>query len=211
MEKSNKWEGILYPENMRDDWLEVIEDLIPYPISYCIHDKDKEGHDGDRKTHIHMIMVTGDSRNRTTQKHALAVYNRLSKDGKICCSTCQPVFNLPRAYDYLIHDTEKAKKDGKHLYDRSERKCLNCFDIANYETLTDTQKNLMLIELCDMIQEKKIMDISALYSVVRELDTHYFIVFKSYNSILRAMTEGVYHQSDRAKRDDEESKRSAER
>lgn len=203
MEKSNKWEGILYPENMREDWLDVLEDKVPYPLAWCEHNQDKNGHDGDRKIHIHMIIVTGDSRNRTTQKHVLAVFNRLSASGKTCCSTAEPVYNLPRAYDYLIHDTEKARKDGKHLYDVSERHTANCFDIANYETLTETQRNIMLGELCDMIMDEKIMDVATLYARVREMDTHYFLVFKGFNSILRGMCEGVYHKWDRQQQEEE--------
>lgn len=35
-----------------------------------------------------------------------------------------------RYYDYLIHDTDKCRKLGKHQYDPSERITGNGFDIA---------------------------------------------------------------------------------
>lgn len=202
MEKSNKWEGILYPENMRDDWQEVIEDYIPYPYVYCIHDRDKDGHEGDRKTHVHMIIITGDSRNRTTQKYVISVFNRLAKDGRICCPKAEPIWkSIRRAYDYLIHDTDKAKKQGKFQYSSDDRKTGNCFDIGDYETLTDSQKNIFLKELCDMILERNICDMAKVYEIVRDLDFGYWQVYKSYNSILRTLTEGVYHKWDRANKD----------
>lgn len=198
-EKCSKWEGILYPENMREGWQDEIEDYIPYAFAYCIHDKDKNGHDGDRKTHVHMIVCTDSSRNRTTANHIRNVFNRLSKENAKCCPVVKPVFNISRAYDYLIHDTEKARKEGKYLYDLKDRITGNNFDIGNYEVLTETEKNLILQELMDTIEEREITNIMELWRYVRELDTHYFMVFKGYNSILRAVCEGEYHVLEKRK------------
>ena len=39
--KARYWTGVCYPENMRDDWKELVEDLLGVPTAYCVHDKDK--------------------------------------------------------------------------------------------------------------------------------------------------------------------------
>ena len=56
-EKAKYWCAVLYPESMISDWKESISEILQIPYSYCIHDKDKDGHDGDRKTHVHLILA----------------------------------------------------------------------------------------------------------------------------------------------------------
>ena len=41
---------------------------------------------------------------------------RLSKPGCTCASTVEPIINPARAWDYLIHDTDQARKEGKFQY-----------------------------------------------------------------------------------------------
>ena len=101
--KVKLWEGILYPENMRDDWQEEIDDILQVPFAYAIHDIDHDTKSKQRKTHVHCIVVWGGN---TTQKAIVNVLNRLSAPGKKCCSTAEPINNIRHAYDYLIHDND---------------------------------------------------------------------------------------------------------
>ena len=36
--KVKLWEGICYPENMRDDWQDEIDDILQVPFAYAVHD-----------------------------------------------------------------------------------------------------------------------------------------------------------------------------
>ena len=38
--KVRYWWGILYPENMIENWKDEIEDVLQLPFCYCVHDKD---------------------------------------------------------------------------------------------------------------------------------------------------------------------------
>ena len=38
--KVKLWEGICYPENMRDDWQDEIDDILQVPFAYAVHDID---------------------------------------------------------------------------------------------------------------------------------------------------------------------------
>ena len=49
----------------------------------------------------------------TTRKAIINVLNRLSAEGKRCCSSAEPVNNIRHAYDYLIHDTGIVPKEGQ--------------------------------------------------------------------------------------------------
>ena len=51
IDKARFWTGVLYPENMREDWKEVIGDTLQYPYAYCQHSQDKDSKSEHRKDH----------------------------------------------------------------------------------------------------------------------------------------------------------------
>ena len=55
--KVKLWEGICYPENMRDDWQDEIDDILQVPFAYAVHDIDHDQKSKQRKTHAHVIVV----------------------------------------------------------------------------------------------------------------------------------------------------------
>lgn len=125
-EKAKYWTCILYPESMVDDWQDKICDILQVPFAYCIHDKDKDGHDGDRKIHVHVEIAFP---NTTTYKHVLGLVQELMPT----CLIVKKVINVRYMYEYLIHNTDSCKKSGKHLYSSSERILCNNFDIGAFE------------------------------------------------------------------------------
>lgn len=46
--KVKLWEGICYPENMRDDWQDEIDDILQVPFAYAVHDIDRRSGRGVR-------------------------------------------------------------------------------------------------------------------------------------------------------------------
>lgn len=60
--KVKLWEGICYPENMRDDWQDEIDDILQVPFAYAVHDIDHDQKSKQRKTHAHVIVVWGGNR-----------------------------------------------------------------------------------------------------------------------------------------------------
>lgn len=158
-EKAKYWTAVCYPENMRDDWQTICEDLIGYPFAYCIHDKDKLQSKSDiiehdeRKEHVHFLIAWN---NTTTEKTAYTLINKLSKPDRVCCPKVFQVMNVRSMYDYLIHDTKTCQKLGKHLYDVSERICGNNFDIGTYEQISLEEKEEMANSLTDLILDMEI-------------------------------------------------------
>lgn len=124
--KARYWWAVLYPESMVDDWENNIDTILQVPYSYCIHNKDKDGHNGDRKIHIHLILAFG---NTTTYKNAMSYFRSLMPS----CCYIEKCKGIRYCYDYLIHDTSDCKKKGKHLYDVSDRVNGLNFDIGQYE------------------------------------------------------------------------------
>lgn len=195
--KARYWTAVLYPENMLDDWEEEVGDLVQLPYAYCVHDADSTSKkQEERKVHVHMILVFP---NTTTQNHAFNVYNQLAKPGFKALSACQPVISIRGQYDYLIHDTETARKQGKHLYPESNRITGNNFDIGAYETLGIQEKNAMCRELCDCIIANNFKNFTDFYihAIVEyvEKDSNYFEVLKSYSSLFEKLTRANYQRS----------------
>lgn len=195
--KARYWTAVLYPENMLDDWEEEVGDLVELPYAYCIHDADSTSKkQEERKVHVHMILVFS---NTTTQNHAFNVFNQLAKPGLKALSACQPVISIRGKYDYLIHDTDAARKQGKHLYPESSRITGNNFDIGAYETLGIQEKNAMCRELCDCIIVNNFKNFSDFYihAIVEyvEKDSNYFEVLKSYSSLFEKLTRANYQRS----------------
>lgn len=198
----------MYPENMIPTWKEDAEVLLQIPFCYIVHDKDhlsdvflknelKSCEDLKRKEHVHMILAFP---NTTTQKHALTVFNTLCLPGKQCIpgNHIQQIFNIRRAYDYLLHDTEDCKKKGKYLYDAAERVTGNLFDIGAFEQISFVEKDNMRKELAKMIISENITNYLDFYNIVCERfdpDAGYEGVASAYSGFFEKLTKGCYQRN----------------
>jgi hypothetical protein len=186
--KNKYWCAVLYPENMVDNWQEEIDHLIQVPYAYCVHDKDKDANGDKRKTHIHLIYVFP---NTTTYNHALTTVQKL---GKKAVNTCEPIIGIRHYYDYLIHATEKAKKD-KHQYDPSERIEGNNFDIGAYEQLTAADKIARSQEIADLIAAEDIYNFFDLYLIVMDkLGKDYYEILMTQSGFFERLCRGLFHK-----------------
>ena len=195
------WVAICYPENMREDWKECIGDILEYPYAYCIHDKDhlgtykpkrKKDYERQRKLHVHIFIAFT---NTTTKKHVENVFDRLSKEGRKCCPGAEAVINPLNKYNYLIHDTETAKKQGKYLYSKEERIEGNNFDIGAYIQISTKELKDMKRELGNLIRDLGIRNFMDFYNEVeRNFDDKYFEVMSSCSSFFDKLIKGNYHK-----------------
>lgn len=190
--KARYWTGVLYPENMVDGWQDRIADLVQMPFAYCVHSKDTDQKSEHRKDHVHLMLAFP---NTTTYSHALRVFKQL---GAKSVNKVEQVINVRRCYDYLIHDTDQCRKEGKYQYDRSERICGNNFDIGCYEQLSTADKQAMLREMANYIVENDVRDLSTLYIEFEKLsESAYFEVFSSYSAMLERLCKGNFHRYER--------------
>lgn len=209
VQKAKYWTAVLYPESMIDNWQDKISDLLQIPYEYCIHDRDdlgkvfktvknKFGNDitydasefsiefEPRKVHVHLIIAFP---NTTTYKNALNVFKRLQKS----CSYCEQVLNVRYIHEYLIHNTEKAKKDGKYQYNPSDRISGNNFDIGAFEQISITDKRNMCKDLCDYIVKNHCTNFTEFYmNVFDTFSDEYFEVLCSYSGMLERLCKGNY-------------------
>lgn len=199
IDKARFWTGVLYPENMRDDWEVQIGDIVQYPYAYCKHTQDKDSKSEHRKDHVHIILAFP---NTTTYKHAMSVFSLLSAEGKKALNKVEAVIGIRNVYDYLIHDTEACKKQGKELYDPSERITGNNFDIGAYEQLGTAEKNEMFIQMSQAIREQGFTNYMDFYEYVVDTyeDMNYIEVMRAYSGHFERLTRGNYQRWEQAQR-----------
>lgn len=199
-QKAKFWWGILYPENMVANWENDIADIIQLPFAYCIHDKDLLN-DGDetRKVHVHLMIMWN---NTTTYKHALSVFQELNDPGRSCVNAIKAIISPRRAWDYLIHDTEEARKKGKYQYTKEERIEGNNFDIGAYEQLSTEEKAEMRRTLSKLCLEKGFTSYAAFYRYVmmKSTDKELENVVVSYQGHFDKLCKGNYHQEEKKKK-----------
>lgn len=185
--KARYWTAVLYPENMVAGWEQKIGDLVQVPFAYALHSSDVDLKSEHRKDHIHLILAFS---NTTTYKHALGVFKLL---GEKAVNHCEAVINIRHCYDYLIHDTETARKQGKELYSPDARITGNNFDIGSYEQISTADKKRMLKDLCDYIIEMKICNLADFYiGAMQNFDDEYFEVISTHNAMLDRLTRGNF-------------------
>lgn len=188
--KARYWVGVGYPENMRSDWRDVIGEVTQLPYAYCVHDKDVDGDEDDRKEHVHILLAFP---NTTTYKAALAVLQELSAPGAKAFNTVQKVNNVRFMYNYLIHDTEDSRKKGKHQYEPKERITGNNFDIGNYEQLSLDEKNSILVELEKLIFSEGLYNYADFYSnVLTSYPQEYAAVVRGNSGHFARLLRGMY-------------------
>jgi hypothetical protein len=191
--KARFWVGILYPENMTSEWESDIGDIVQVPYAYCIHNKDIDKDGEHRKDHVHLILAFP---NTTTYNHAMKVFELLSADGKNALNQIKAVINIRSMYDYLIHDTETCKKQGKFLYDSYERITGNNFDIGAFEQLGVAEKNDMCRELCNVIMEHGFTNFGDFYIYVISTyeDSNFFEILKTYSGLFERLTRSNFQK-----------------
>lgn len=193
IDKARFWTGVLYQENMRENWEVKIGDIVQLPYAYCEHTQDKDTKSEHRKDHVHLILAFP---NTTTYNHAKKVFDLLSADGKKALNKVEAVINIRSIYDYLIHDTDACRKEGKELYPVENRITGNNFDIGAYEQLGAAEKNEMTKELCMDITREGFTNFTDFFVYVmgKYEDTNYFEIVKTYSGLFERLTRGNYQK-----------------
>ena len=205
--KGTQFTFLLYPENLPADWETRLRELdIPMAIS-PLHNKDidkKMG--GFKKPHYHGIVMY---KNPITRDGMTKRLNRaLAHDG---CKNCVPqvqflVKGVKSTYLYLTHESESAIEEGKHVYDSSEIKLFNNFDISRYVVLDASEKEEILQDLIMLIRKYRLANVFQLDDYLNMLrvqgepaptERDVLEVIKSNTSILQMYFNGAYQEEKR--------------
>ena len=205
--KGTQFTFLLYPENLPADWETRLRELdIPMAIS-PLHDKDIDKKmSGFKKPHYHGIAMY---KNPITRDGMTKRLNRaLAHDG---CKNCVPqvqflVKGVKSTYLYLTHESESAIEEGKHVYDSSEIKLLNNFDISRYVVLDASEKEELLQDLITLIRKYRFVNVFQLDDYLNMLrvqgepaptERDVLEVIKSNTYVLKLYFDGAYQEEKR--------------
>lgn len=178
---------LLYPDSIPEDWEMKLEMLgVPIAIS-PLHDKDRSSVEGQtfKKAHYHVIYV---AKNPVTVESVRLKIKRALGNQSI--SKVQFIIqSVENMYLYLTHESKDAVAKNKVKYSRKDIKLLNNFDIDRYITLDVEDKDELLNEVCDMIDDHNLANMRELRRFVRLRGADYNLPsLKIINSVLRAHT-----------------------
>lgn len=186
-DKARYFTFLLYPESIPEDW-EMQLELTGISMAISpLHDRDKSNVEGQeyKKPHYHVVYVAA---NPVTPHSVRMRIQRIL--GKQSIAKVQIVKqSMENIYLYLTHESKDAIAKNKYKYDKKDIKLLNNFDIDRYVVLDVEDKDEMLNDVCDMIDDHGLANIRELRRFVKEHGTEYNLPsMKIINSVLRSHT-----------------------
>lgn len=186
-DKARYFTFLLYPESIPEDWELKLESIgLPIAIS-PIHDKDLSKVEGRKykKAHYHVIYV---AKNPVTADSVRYKIKQILGEQSIAMVQIV-VQSLGNMYLYLTHESKDAIAKNKYKYNKKDIKLINNFDIDRYITLDVEDKDDMLNEVCDMIDEHDLANMRELRRFIKLNGSKYNLPsMKIINSVLRSHT-----------------------
>lgn len=186
-DKARYFTFLLYPESIPENWKMQLE-LIGVPMAISpLHDKDKSNVEGQeyKKAHYHVIYVAANP--VTTHSVRKKIQRALGMKSVAKVQIVKQ--NMENMYLYLTHESKDAIEKHKHKYTKSDTMLLNNFDIDRYVTLDVEDKDDMLNDVCDLIDDHNLANMRELRRFVKLHGAEYNLPsMKIINSVLRAHT-----------------------
>ena len=186
-DKARYFTFLLYPESIPEDWKMQLE-LIGIPMAISpLHDKDKSNVEGQeyKKAHYHVIYVAANP----VTTHSVRKRIQRALGNKSIAKVQVIKQSMENMYLYLTHESKDAIAKNKYKYDKKDIQLLNNFDIDRYVVLDVEDKDEMLNDVCDMIDDHGLANIRELRRFVKEHGGDYNLPsMKIINSVLRSHT-----------------------
>jgi len=209
-DKARYFTFLLYPESIPEDWETRLE-LLGVPIAISpIHDKDLSEMEGQqyKKAHYHVIYV---AKNPVTSESVRLKIKRTLGDNSVAMVQIV-VHSMENMYLYLTHESKDAIAKNKVKYSKNDIKLINNFDIDRYITLDVEDKDDMLNDVCDMIDDYDLANMRELRRFIKEYGSEYNLpsmkiinsVLRSHTGLIRLYFDAVYQERKYGKNNNKE-------
>lgn len=164
------WTFIVYPESVKENWENELEEI---GLQFCIsplHDKDidmyAEGGPEKKKPHYHVIVEYEGPKRYKNIKEEIC--------DRIGATIPKKVESLRGMYAYLTHKNNPEKAQ----YNEEDIKSYNGFNVE----LTNTEVTLIKIKICDEIVKHDIHEYSDLIDYFRNIGDYDYLDIASNNT-----------------------------
>ena len=136
------WSGTCYHTEQLNA---IIQSTDIKGYAYILHDKDTNENGELKKAHFHFLV-------QLYRNQRGSFFKQFATDD-LGIVLAQPCYNPQSAFDYLIHATETAIKQGKFLYPESERTTtINLDDLKPIEK--ENENDELLADIIDWVENK---------------------------------------------------------
>ena len=140
--KSRYWSFIVYPESVKKDWINELEEKgLVFAVS-PLHDKDINPTGEQKKAHYHILVEYDGPKTYKSIKEEIC--------DKIGATIPKKIESLRGYYRYLTHEDNPEKAQ----YKREDIKEFNGFKLE----LTTTETTIIKKKICQIIQNLKIKE-----------------------------------------------------
>ena len=184
-QKARYFTFLLYPESIPEDWELKLETLgVPMAIS-PLHDKDKSNVEGQeyKKAHYHVLYI---AKNPVTADSVRWKIKKLL--GEKSLAMVQIVLNVENMYLYLTHESKDAIAKKKHIYNKTDIKLINNFDIDRYITIDAEEKAELFNVVVSLVRAYTLQNIFDLYDFIDENGEDYGLTINLVNEVISGKT-----------------------
>lgn len=172
MKKKRYWAFVLYPESAPENWKELLQQTgLSIAIS-PLHDKDLDPTGLPKKPHYHIILCYDGP----------TTFNNVKAN--ITEPLGQPIpIGLEQVRGYFRYLTHKDNPE-KYQYNEKDIETINDFDIDNYNDLSKSQINVILIETQKLINCYNITEYCDLLDLLLSLEKYSYLDVAMNHTIL---------------------------
>ena len=146
--------------------------------AYIEHNKDLNEDKTPKENHIHILLRTINNITVDNVRNWFKGYTDLK--GLPINTLGQVMHDITSSFEYLTHNTEQAKADGKYLYDENEVISNDLGYFKNNTEHTEDNITLAILELCEGVPLK---EVATKYG--RDFIIHYQSIKMLFNDIQR--------------------------
>ena len=146
--------------------------------AYIEHNRDCDENGELKERHIHILLKLVNNTTVDAVRNWFKGYTDMN--GMPINTLAQPMHDISSSFDYLTHETEQAKADGKVIYDKGEI-VSNDLQYFQDSTLHDEDNiSLALVEMCEGVP---LQEVARKYG--RDFIIHYQSIKMLFNDIQR--------------------------
>lgn len=170
MEKERYWTFIVYPESVKENWLEYLQETGLQIAISPLHNKDINADGELKKEHYHIFLKF---EGPTTYKRVEKITNEIG--GTIPKRVISPIGMIR----YLTHKDNPEKAQ----YQEEEIKTLNGLDISDFDGITKSMELQLKRGIIQIARSKNILEYADLYDYLDKENMQDMIDIVSKNTI----------------------------
>lgn len=163
-QRTRNWTAILYPEDLPEDWREVVDELHFKWIESPLHDKDFNADGSPKKPHHHALFMFESVKSQTQVEAVLKeLFGASDTDSIIGVATPKQVSDKGALVRYFAH----LDNPDKAQYDPAEIVGHNGADPAEVLRYSATETREMIVAMEEYIEEHNITELCDFSSAIR--------------------------------------------